>query len=306
MQDPRLRRILGVKKEKRDENFPPTISSPDPVPPKSFLTDPRAAAVRLDPRRRREEPVQSSTTRISSPSSNTNAPKLREGQLEMQQLLILLQKSAWYQDLNSSTKIAVNQQLALLSAELKKFNADPSPDKVFDLTYVTSNHTLQHILTSLGVYMDENGYFCQVEDSPKDAMPSLASLMSTPPPNLPGALQVPPNIDLNILNSLAPILNAPPPRLSMNSGVRPGILGMPPPMLPINENLLKFLPNANAFAQSMYNNIARNERDDRGGSDRGGNGGGSSNQRRDQDRRGNWGSGRNNRRNDYGNHRRKN
>lgn len=220
----------------------------------------------------------------------------------MQQLLVVLQKSAWYQDLNSSTKIAVNQQLALLSAELKKFNTDPSLDKVFDLTYVTANPTLQHILTSLGVYMDENGYFCQVEDSPKEnpSLPSLASLMSTPPPGI-----VPSNLDLNILSSLAPILSAPPPRIPVNN-VRPSILGLPPPMLPLNENLLKFLPNANAFAQSMFGNMGRNDRDDRGGGG-GGGGGGSSNQRRDQDRRGNWNSSnRNNRRNDYGNQRRKN
>lgn len=313
--DPRLCRILGVKKEKRDENFPPLIASPDPVPPKSFLTDPRSSSVRTDPRRRREEPSPS-TTHISSPSSNTSMRQPREGQLEMQQLLVMLQKSAWYQDLNSSSKIAVNQQLALLSAELKKFSTDPSPDKVFDLTYVTSNPTLQHILTSLGVYMDENGYFCQVEDSPKETglPPALANLLSQPPPSIPTALPVPPNID--ILNSLVPMLGAPPPRLPLNANARGSLLGFPPHMsIGLNESILKFLPNANAIAHSLLNSVAnnagmcnngsggnRNDRDDRDRDrDRRG-----SNQQRDQDRRGNWGNRNNNRRNDYGNHRRKN
>lgn len=357
VQDPRLRRILSNAsrsnkskgKSKPREESAPQIASPDLVPPKSFLTDPRAQT-RTDPRRRREETTSSTTTHISSPSSNTgsatsNAFKPREGQLEMNQLLVMLQKSAWYQDLNSSSKINVNQQLALLSAELKKFNADPSPDKVFDLTYVTSNPSLQNILTSLGVYMDENGFFCQVEDSPKDhpnLPPQLANLLSTPPPHMPANLQLPPNIDLNLLNSLAPLLNAPPPRMPMNTNsIRPSILGIPPPQLPMqfNENLLKqLLPNANAFAQSLFNNLnqlrndsmrndaMRNDamrKDDRGGDrhSHGGNerhSGSSSNQRRDQDRRGNnnsggggggggnWGHRNNNRRNDYGNQRRKN
>lgn len=304
MHDPRLRRILGVKKETRDENFPPQIASPDPVPPKSFLlTDPRSSSTRSDPRRRRDEP--SKSTSSPSPTTTTTSRQARDGQLEMQQLLVMLQKSAWYQDLNSSSKIAVNQQLALLSAELKKFNADPSPDKVFDLTYVTHNPTLQNILTNLGVYMDENGYFCRVEDSPKESTglpPALASLMSQPPPSMP------PNIDLNLLSSLAPILNGPPPRLPVNAS----LLGLPPHMpLALQENILKLLPNANVFAQSLMNNFGgggnngggRNDRDDR---DRDRDRGRNMNQQRDQDRRGNWGNRSNSRRNDYGNQRRKN
>lgn len=252
--DPRLRRLLGVRAQRRDSksssdydsNHPPPIASPDPIQQKS-------PAPRLDPRRRKEDLSQSmSATKISSPSSNTTQPK-KSNQLDMQGLMVMLQKSAWYQDLSSNNKIMVNQQLANLSGEIKKFNQDPSVDKVFDLTYVTSNPFLQHILTNLGVYMNENGHFCHVDDTPKE--PILPNL-SQPPP---GGMLMPPNVDLGLLNNLRPLLaQARPPMLP--NVPRPSLLGMPPPMLPnpiFDENIINairgILPGPPNFPPPMMN-----------------------------------------------------
>lgn len=198
---------------------------------------------------------------------------------------MLLQKSGWYQQLNSNSKISVNQTLARLSGEIKKFHADPSSDKVFDLTLVTSDPIIQHILNSLGVYLNENGYFCHVDETPKPA-PILPNLSQPPPGTLP--LNLPTGIDLNVLNSIGTILTQtrppfiPPPR--------PSLLGIPPPLLTnplLNESMLGAMqrglipPNLN-MPPILPDNFNRNRQQDRSGGNR------------------NWNNNNNNsRRNDY-------
>lgn len=282
MHDPRLVRLLGIKSGSRgrrdsrssDYDSSATPRSPDPIPNKP-------AAPRLDPRRRREELSQaSSNTLISSPNSGVTGGK-DSNQLDMQGLMVLLQKSGWYQQLNSNSKISVNQTLARLSGEIKKFHQDPSCDKVFDLTLVTSDPIIQHILNSLGVFLNENGYFCHVEDTPKPA-PMLPNMSQPPPGTLPINLAT--GIDLNVLNSLGSILNQnrpafiPPPR--------PSILGMPPPLLTnplLNESVLGAmrglaLPALNVPPPMLSDNFNGNRNQGRS-QDR---------QQQQQDRRGNW------------------
>uniref|UniRef100_A0A336MGV0 CSON015078 protein n=1 Tax=Culicoides sonorensis TaxID=179676 RepID=A0A336MGV0_CULSO len=295
--DPRLVRLLGLKsnssrRDRRDSRSSDyeisTPMSPDPVPAKP--------APRLDPRTRKAELSRSSTTTlISSPNSNNTGSNPKDAnQLDMPGLMVLLQKSGWYQQLNSNSKISVNQTLARLSGEIKKFNADPSSDKVFDLTFVTSDPILQHILNNLGVYMNENGHFCHVDDSPKAPPPILPNLSQPPPGTLPMP-SLPTGINLNtVLNSsLGAMLNqarpgfiAPPPRASL--------LGMPPPMLPnqfLNESVLGairgLLPPPLNVPPPLINDNFNNRNQ------------GNRNQMQQQDRR-------RNDRNDYNNSRRNN
>lgn len=275
--DPRLVRLLGIKSRSRlrrdsrssDYDSTGTPRSPDPIPNKP--------PPRLDPRRRREE-LSTSNTLISSPSGATGGKD--SNQLDMPGLMVLLQKSGWYQQLNSNSKISVNQTLARLSGEIKKFHQDPSSDKIFDLTVVTSDPIIQLTLNNLGVYLNENGYFCHVDDTPK-AAPMLPNMSQPPPGSLP--LNLPTGIDLNVLNSLGSILNQtrpgfiPPPR--------PSLLGMPPPLLTnplLNESVLGamrgLLPPALNVPPPMLNDNFNGNR----------NQGRSQQQDRQQDRRGNW------------------
>lgn len=208
----------------------------------------------------------------------------------MQGLMVLLQKSGWYQQLNSNSKISVNQTLARLSGEIKKFHQDPAVDKVFDLTFITSDPYIPVIMNNLGVYLNENGYFCHVDDTPTKPAPMLPNLSQPPPGTLP-MNHLPTGIDLNVLSNLGSLLNQaarpgfiPPPR--------PSLLGMPPPLLTnplLNESLLRGLlpPSLNVPPPSMMND---NFNGNRGHP-----------QQQQHDRRGNWGvQGNNSRRNnDY-------
>uniref|UniRef100_A0A1L8DCD2 C3H1-type domain-containing protein n=1 Tax=Nyssomyia neivai TaxID=330878 RepID=A0A1L8DCD2_9DIPT len=136
-QDPRLRRILSLR-DAEEEAEP--IATDTPRAPAA------AATVNLDPRRKHDDVPKS-------------APP---GGIDIQQVL---QKSPWYKDLGSKNKIMVNQQLALLSAELKRFASDATPSKIFDMTVVTYNPTLAHILHQLGICLGENGQFTLVEET---------------------------------------------------------------------------------------------------------------------------------------------
>ncbi|XP_063705449.1 protein suppressor of sable [Culicoides brevitarsis] len=231
--DPRLVRLLGLKTDSRsrrdsrssDYDSSATPRSPDPVPNKP--------APRLDPRqRRREELAQqaSSSTLISSPNSTNNSHNVKESnQLDMPGLMVLLQKSGWYQQLNSNSKISVNQTLARLSGEIKKFHQDPASDKVFDLSLVAADPIIQHILNNLGVYLNEHGYFCHVDDTPKQPPPILPNLSQPPPGTLP--MNLPAGLDLNVLNNLGSILQQQQQRPNFIPPPRPSLLGMPPPLL---------------------------------------------------------------------------
>lgn len=277
----RIKSASRARRDSRSSDYDSSATprSPDPIPNKP--------APRLDPRRRREDlSQQPSNTLISSPNSGNIVGK-EPNQLDMQGLMVLLQKSGWYQQLNSTGKISVNQTLARLSGEMKKFHQDPSPDKVFDLTVVT-DPIIQHILNNLGVFLNENGYFCHVDDTPKPA-PMLPNLSQPPPGTLP--MNLPAGIDVNVLNNLGSLLNQarspfiPPPR--------PSILGMPPPLLTnplLNESVLGAMrgllppPALNVPPPMLNDNFNGNRNQVRSQQDRRGNNWGN-NSRRNNDYR---------------------
>lgn len=212
--DPRLRRILRIKDDHPSElesNFAlSTKASPfsPPHEPEStinMVSDPRRQ--RIDPRRPNAHLTNSgsaqsnssatsaaSTTSAPAPSVLNKAP--RSVHLDIQNIL---QKSNWYKDLSSKQKIVVNQQMAIVSTELKKFHADPSENKIFDLNFINQNTLLQEVLTNLGIFISDDGEFVQLDQQSmigggKDSMqartaaavaalsaagaPSLADLMS--------------------------------------------------------------------------------------------------------------------------------
>ena len=59
----------------------------------------------------------------------------------------------------------VNQQLAIVSTELKKFHADPSDNKIFDLNFINQNPLLQEVLTNLGIFISDDGEFVQLDQT---------------------------------------------------------------------------------------------------------------------------------------------
>lgn len=109
----------------------------------------------------------STATTVTS-STTSSSVNLNGGQKQNLEIRNLLQKSEWYKNLNSKFKIMVNQQLALVSTELKKFHQDPSPNKIFDISFIVSNTTLQQILTNLGIYIDDNGEVVRVDTESDD------------------------------------------------------------------------------------------------------------------------------------------
>ncbi|XP_055676798.1 protein suppressor of sable isoform X2 [Lutzomyia longipalpis] len=193
-QDPRLRRILSLRDPEEE---------PEPA---EAARAPAAATARLDPRRKREE-----------------APKTAPpaGGIDIQQVL---QKSPWYKDLGSKNKIMVNQQLALLSAELKRFAADTTPSKVFDMTVVTHNPTLQHILLQLGIRLSENGQFTLVEENQQQSQSMMDWMQPPIRPNF-----MPPATRPGLLG--APPMHPPPGQFDgfYNAPMQPDFFSHPPP-----------------------------------------------------------------------------
>lgn len=202
--DPRLRRILRIKDEYPSEtetNFALNAKASPFSPPHepestiSTVSDPRRQ--RVDPRRPNAHLINSNTaqsnaTAVPPPSSVLNkAQPQRSVHLDIQNIL---QKSNWYKDLSSKQKIIVNQQMAIVSTELKKFNADPSENKIFDLKFINQNPLLQEVLTNLGIFISDDGEFVQLDQPSmlggKDGMQarsadvavaqSLVDLMSIP------------------------------------------------------------------------------------------------------------------------------
>lgn len=181
---------------------------------------------RVDPRTKRmqENKIQSPVHDGSS-GTGVNMSNSNPAQLDVQ---TILQRSSWYLDLSSKHKIMVNQQLAILTTEMKKFhNSDKSPDKLADFMHqLGNNQMLQFILTNLNVYVDDSVAFSEVPLVPAQPPP----LMSVPPPNLGMAPMghIPP---VNI----PPPMQKPPslfdlPRFNCPPEVRPGLLGVAPNM----------------------------------------------------------------------------
>ncbi|KAM7346382.1 suppressor of sable RNA-binding protein isoform 1-T4 [Cochliomyia hominivorax] len=264
-----------------EENKPKTRTDPRGDPRSSDpraepRTDPRAES-RADPRSdpRRQDPRSAAANNNSSGSSNSSSTLTNAsgGQKQNVEIRNLLQKSEWYKNLNSKFKIMVNQQLALVSTELKKFHQDPSPNKIFDISFIVNNQTLQQILTNLGIFIDDNGEVAHIDNDNEELSDNMrgqdiggVNLKSNI--NLPNLSQPPPNVNgpMQQNNPAMDFLRAPPPNL-VNQGPppialgpmfqrppiqvqqfgRPSLLGLPPgaPGNPLNPfaNPLNINPN---------------------------------------------------------------
>lgn len=163
-----------------------------------------AAAVRLDPRRVAAATATSTSSSSSITSSTKSSASSCTAQRQNIEIRNLLQKSDWYKNLNSKFKIMVNQQLALVSTELKKFHLDASQDKIFDIQFIVGNPYLQQILTNLGIYIDDNGEVAYVEN---DNEQQISRTLNT----LPNLNQMPPNIQQQ---QQMDFLRGPPPNMS--------------------------------------------------------------------------------------------
>ncbi|XP_055597315.1 protein suppressor of sable-like [Uranotaenia lowii] len=230
--DPRLRRIFGMPSEDQSNEsnkFDTLFSgmrSPKSSQGTSSQTLPSASvpiAPRVDPRKRNlEAKAQAAGQNDINGMGSCGQPN---SSLDVQ---TILQRSTWYTDLSSKHKIMVNQQLAILSTEMKKFhNSDKSTDKLADfMQQVAANQLLQFILSNLNVYVDDSVQFCDVPLVTSQPPP----LMSVPPPNI----GMPPMNLLPPVNLPAPG-NKPPslfdlPRFNCPPEVRPGLLGVAPNM----------------------------------------------------------------------------
>uniref|UniRef100_A0A1A9WLD0 C3H1-type domain-containing protein n=1 Tax=Glossina brevipalpis TaxID=37001 RepID=A0A1A9WLD0_9MUSC len=285
--DPRLRRILGLpelsqtkttaalSRKVRKSSHSSSIASPESEgsSPKYYTPPPTTTQTtsyqeersksmqqtsRGDPRRDPRRNAHSNDVNATSNVSHSAG-----GQKQNVEIRNLLQKSEWYKNLNSKFKIMVNQQLALVSTELKKFHQDPSPNKIFDISFIVNNSTLQQILTNLGIYIDDNGEVAYVDnDGDETSTPSSTGTtavthtssgaagnninlpnLSHPPPN---TANVTPAVSVN--NPGLEFLRAPPPNmiptgpppialgpmfqrppLQVSLFGRPSLLGLPPP-----------------------------------------------------------------------------
>lgn len=231
--DPRLRRIFGMYNEEDSENGTKAADSLMRSPRSSTASASASAIVtagpvapRVDPRTKRiqENKSQLQDGGSSAPASSSNV-KSNPSQLDVQTILL---RSNWYTDLSSKHKIMVNQQLAILSTEMKKYhNSDKSTDKLAEfMQLLATNQMLQFILTNLNVYVDDSVTFCEV---PMVSSPPLP-LMNVPPPNL-----LPPINMLPPVNIPPPVPTKPPslfdlPRFNCPPEVRPGLLGVAPNM----------------------------------------------------------------------------
>lgn len=151
--DPRLRKIFSQRPTTDSTKFSSQEQSPNAMnTPKS--PELPSTKQRIDPRRRNVTPSDAiiETSDVSVPVN----PAPTTNNLDIQ---TILQTSDWYKNLSSKQKIMANQQLAHLSGVLKKFHADWTPNKVFDLSVVMQNPVLGQVLTNLGIYIDENGQF---------------------------------------------------------------------------------------------------------------------------------------------------
>lgn len=266
-------------KSRVDPRGDPRGSDPRTDPRSETRTDPRSDP-RSDPRR--QDPRSAANNSTSSASSNSSSTLTNTnssgGQKQNVEIRNLLQKSEWYKNLNSKFKIMVNQQLALVSTELKKFHQDPSPQKIFDISFIVNNQTLQQILTNLGIYIDDNGEVAHIDNDNEELGDNSGDLgggnlksninlpnLSQPPPNVNGPMQGNnPAMDFlrapppNLVNqgpppiALGPMFQRPP--IQVQPFGRPSLLGLPPgaagnPLNPfanplnINPNFLAANPN---------------------------------------------------------------
>lgn len=93
----------------------------------------------------------------------------------------------------------VNQQLAIVSTELKKFHADQSANKIFDLKFINQNPLLQEVLTNLDIFINEDGEFVQL-DQPTCNKELQARLQSAAAGGLVDLMSIPMGSNLNDLS----------------------------------------------------------------------------------------------------------
>ncbi|XP_053677231.1 protein suppressor of sable [Anopheles nili] len=237
--DPRLRRLFGLQSDDDNDadDTSDGIKSPDANPvasPLYGMGSPRslhgtaslpAAAVtptskppaissgpRVDPRKRHAEKQQleaaqqqqsfGSLKTAGPPASNTP-------QIDVQ---VILQKSLWYKDLGSKHKIMVNQQLAILSTEMKKYhNSDRSTEHLSEfMKFLGTNNMLQHILTCLNVFVDDSVTFCEVPVVPNLPPPNISLPPNIPPPAMGGPVPS--------MQQLPRPVHVPPPHGGMGGG----------------------------------------------------------------------------------------
>lgn len=282
--DPRLRRMLGLAEKDSNEivcqsfsdndnfdeaiifqcktpklanNIITEVESPPNSPPRfyspftsttsttDFISTNKqpsntASGPRLDPRCRNKPvlssnlPQSSATVPASTTITNSSVPDIKT----------YLPTSEWYQNLSSKHKIMVNQQLALVSTELKKFHKDTTPNKIFDMSFILNNQTLQQMLTNLLIYIDDDGKIHRIDQDSDESDNIVANLQHPPPINM---NQPPPFSGFQMDHR-----NGPPPQQQMAYSImppqismRPGLLGMapqgfnpfnqPPPPIPQNN-----------------------------------------------------------------------
>ncbi|XP_055626811.1 protein suppressor of sable-like [Toxorhynchites rutilus septentrionalis] len=323
--DPRLKRIFGMYNDDDNVKQDSLIQSiRSPTHPSSNNVTAGPIAPRIDPRTKRNlesKPQTQGTAVDNSIIAGTSGNKANSSQFDVQSIL---QRSNWYTDLSSKHKIMVNQQLAILSTEMKKYhNSDKSTEKLADfMQLLANNQMLQFILTNLNVYVDDSVSFCEVPLVPSQPPP----LLSVPPPN----------INLHSMSFLPPVNIPPPvskppslfdlPRFNCPPEVRPGLLGVapnmpfeqflamgqinksnPPPLLDEWDDNIEdglgggggppgnggFQPNFERNFSNVRNNVMRgNNRmgnnfrnNDRWNNSRGGGGGGNPNRRNNNPRR---------------------
>lgn len=69
----------------------------------------------------------------------------------------VLRNSNWYKRLGSENRHIADEQLAILSDALNRFNSNPATDKCIDLTFLGHNRALQQMLSNLGVRLSDTG-----------------------------------------------------------------------------------------------------------------------------------------------------
>ncbi|CAO1358118.1 unnamed protein product [Diamesa hyperborea] len=191
--DPRLKKICGKMDEVKEA-------------PKEKKVEVVSLVPQSDPRKRK---IQEAAAAAEATSASS-ARKL--------QITTILQNSQHYKDLSSSQKMVVNQLLAELSLELKRFHADPTSNKIFDSSFITQQPRLQQVLVGLNVYVNATGEFEEITESKTFSLPNMHQM-----PPMPGMMNIPPPSMLPMTG----MIPAMPPQAFM-AGLRPGLLGIAP------------------------------------------------------------------------------
>lgn len=253
--------------DESQQDSPPRFYSPFSSTSSSFEAGPKlnsttsstiSSGPRLDPRCRYKQATSSAASVASNNSSQLNVSNVSttttsNTNSSVPDIKTYLPSSEWYQNLSSKHKIMVNQQLALVSTELKKFHKDTTPNKIFDMSFILNNQTLQQMLTNLLIFIDDDGNIHRIEQDNDDNSSNkpnnlITTNLQQPPP--PMNLNQPPpfpNFQIDPRNGS----QMPPQQMTFSMmppqiNIRPGLLGMapqgfnpfnqPPPPIPQNNN----------------------------------------------------------------------